>query len=74
MDKIMGFLLPAHPTATPPGEVGVEAPKPPLHKPPAPASAPTSCALSTLCSGEFSHSLLGLGPRSLPHTNPGSKT
>lgn len=29
MDKIMGFLLPAHPTATPPGEVGVKVPKPP---------------------------------------------
>lgn len=73
MDKIMGFLLPAHPRATPPGEVGVKVPKPPLHKPPAPASAPTSCSLQ-LCSREFSHSLLGLGPRSWPHTNPGSKT
>lgn len=42
MDKIMGFLLPAHPTATPLGEVGVKVPKPPLHKPPA------SCSLHTL--------------------------
>lgn len=48
MDKIMGFLLPAHPTATQLGEVGVKVPKPPLHKPPAPASAPASCSLHTL--------------------------
>lgn len=48
MDKIMGFLLPAHPTATQLGEVGVKVPKPPLHKTPAPASAPASCSLHTL--------------------------
>lgn len=73
MDKIMGFLL--LPTLRPPhqGKSGWRSLSHPstshlLH----PAhQRPT---LSTLCSGEFSHSLLGLGPCSWPHTNPGSKT